>query len=46
MEIAVRKYEEKDLDEMIAIWNDVVEDGIAFPQEEFLNKETGELFFG
>lgn len=35
MEIAVRKYEKKDLDEMIAIWNEVVEEGIAFPQEEF-----------
>lgn len=45
MEIAVRKYEKKDLDEMIAIWNEVVEEGIAFPQEEFLTKETGELFF-
>lgn len=46
MEITVRKYEKKDLDEMIAIWNEVVEEGIAFPQEEFLTKETGEMFFG
>ena len=30
---------------MIAIWNEVVEDGIAFPQEELLNDETGENFF-
>ena len=27
------------------IWNEVVEDGIAFPQEELLNDETGEKFF-
>ena len=32
----VRKYEDKDLPEMIRIWNEVVEDGVAFPQEEFL----------
>lgn len=30
---------------MIAIWNEVVEDGVAFPQEELLNKETGVAFF-
>ena len=30
----IRKYEEKDLQQMIDIWNEVVEDGIAFPQED------------
>ena len=30
---------------MITIWNQVVEDGIAFPQEELLTEETGEAFF-
>ena len=30
---------------MITIWNEVVEDGIAFPQEEFLNETTGREFF-
>ena len=34
MNITVRKYEEKDLPELIRIWNEVVEDGVAFPQEE------------
>lgn len=29
--IIVRKYEEKDLPAMIRIWNEVVEDGVAFP---------------
>ena len=33
----IRKYEEKDLQQMIDIWNEVVEDGIAFPQEDFLD---------
>lgn len=36
MEIRVRAYEEKDLPEMIRIWNEIVEEGIAFPQEELL----------
>lgn len=30
---------------MIRIWNEVVEDGIAFPQEDFLDDETGQEFF-
>ena len=41
----IRKYEEKDLAEMIHIWNEVVEEGVAFPQEEFLDEETGKAFF-
>ena len=41
----VREYEEKDLKDMIRIWNEVVEEGVAFPQEEFLNDETGKEFF-
>lgn len=41
----IRKYEEKDLEAMIGIWNEVVEEGIAFPQEECLDKETGAEFF-
>lgn len=41
----VRKYEDKDLPAMIAIWNEVVEDGIAFPQEDLLDEVTGKEFF-
>ena len=41
----VRAYEQKDLESMIQIWNEVVEDGVAFPQEEFLNEVTGAEFF-
>lgn len=41
----IRKYEEADLPFMIAIWNEVVEDGIAFPQEECLDQVTGPEFF-
>ncbi len=41
----VRGYEAGDLPAMIEIWNEVVEEGMAFPQEEPLNPETGAAFF-
>ena len=41
----IRKYEKDDISQMINLWNEVVEDGIAFPQEEFLTGETGAEFF-
>ena len=31
--------------EIIRIWNEVVEEGIAFPQEELLNSESRAEFF-
>ena len=43
--MVIRKYEEKDLPKMVKLWNDVVEEGIAFPQEELLTALTGEAFF-
>lgn len=45
MEIAVRGYRESDLPQMIQIWNEVVAEGIAFPQEDFLTDQTGKEFF-
>ena len=41
----VRPYASADLPAMIDIWNEVVEDGIAFPQTELLDAETGAAFF-
>lgn len=41
----VRKYEEKDLPRMAEIWNQVVEDGIAFPQLETLTVDSARDFF-
>ena len=41
----VRAYEERDLDGMIEIWNEVVEEGEAFPQEEYLDRAAGAEFF-
>ena len=43
--MTIREYNEKDLTAMIAVWNEIVEDGIAFPQEELLDSETGAEFF-
>ena len=45
MNIIIREYTEKDIPEMTVIWNEVVEDGIAFPQEELLSLETSKKFF-
>lgn len=41
----VRKYTQQDLPDMIKIWNEVVEEGTAFPQEEPLDMESGAEFF-
>ena len=41
----IRAYKTDDLAEMNRIWNEVVLDGIAFPQEECLDEESGAAFF-
>ncbi|MBR3297202.1 MAG: GNAT family N-acetyltransferase [Firmicutes bacterium] len=41
----IRKYYKKDLADLIRIWNEVVEEGVAFPQEDFLDMESGAAFF-
>lgn len=43
--ILVRGYVQADLPEMIMIWNEVVTEGVAFPQEEKLGIDTGSAFF-
>ena len=43
--IEIRRYEEKDKKEAMAIWNAVVREGIAFPQDEELTDETADAFF-
>ncbi len=45
MDILVREYTQNDLPMMIEIWNSVVSDGIAFPQTELLDIDTGADFF-
>ena len=41
----IRAYADSDLDAVLSVWNEVVEEGIAFPQEEPLTPETGREFF-
>ncbi len=41
----VREFKEKDLKSMVRIWNEIVEDGIAFPQEDLLDENSGRVFF-
>ena len=45
MAIRIRKYESADVNEAVNIWNQVVEDGEAFPQTELLTEKTGDEFF-
>lgn len=41
----IRKFSNDDIEAAIEIWNEVVEDGVAFPQLEKLDVETGKKFF-
>lgn len=41
----IREFCDSDIEEMIEIWNEIVEEGIAFPQEDILNLNSGKDFF-
>ena len=45
MEIIIRAYTSADVEPAINIWNEVVREGIAFPQEDELDINTGDEFF-
>ena len=45
MNIKIREYTEKDLSAMKEIWNEVVVDGVAFPQFQELTEDTARKFF-
>ncbi|MFQ9516492.1 MAG: N-acetyltransferase family protein [Eubacterium sp.] len=45
MKIKIRAYAQTDVADAIRIWNNVVEDGVAFPQLDTLTEETGDRFF-
>ena len=45
MNIKVREFNESDIQAANEIWNEVVEDGVAFPQEECLTERSGLEFF-
>lgn len=44
-QITVRGYRQDDLADMVDIWNEVVRDGVAFPQEDELDLTSGSEFF-
>lgn len=41
----IKEFCDRDIEEMIEIWNEIVEGGIAFPQEDILNLKSGKDFF-
>ena len=43
--IIVEKYDKKNIKAAIEIWNEVVRDGVAFPQEDELDEISGDNFF-
>ncbi|MBU9744560.1 GNAT family N-acetyltransferase [Lachnospiraceae bacterium ASD3451] len=45
MNIEIRAYEYHDVRDAADIWNEVVEDGVAFPQMELLDEISGDAFF-
>ncbi|MCQ2515069.1 MAG: GNAT family N-acetyltransferase [Ruminococcus sp.] len=45
MNIKIRKYVNNDIEQMIDIWNEVVEQGIAFPQIDMLDIDSANRFF-
>lgn len=45
MHVQIREFCRQDIPAMTAIWNQIVEEGIAFPQEECLDEKSGWDFF-
>lgn len=45
MGFEVREYKKEDMKALLEIWNQIVEDGEAFPQMEELDEESGAQFF-
>ena len=43
--IIIRQYAKGDCSHAMEIWNSVVREGIAFPQEEELTDDTADNFF-
>ncbi|MCH5288219.1 MAG: GNAT family N-acetyltransferase [Christensenellaceae bacterium] len=45
MSVMMRAYQPRDIRDAVLIWNQVVEDGVAFPQLDLLNEASGPDFF-
>lgn len=45
MSIQIAAYKQQDIEQAIIIWNEIVTEGVAFPQTEPLTLESGDAFF-
>ncbi len=45
MSVTISAYAKTDLEDAIAIWNQIVLEGVAFPQLEPLTETSGDVFF-
>lgn len=45
MPCTIRPYRREDAEQAVSVWNEVVRDGIAFPQTDELDADTGHAFF-
>ncbi|MCD8215788.1 MAG: GNAT family N-acetyltransferase [Clostridiales bacterium] len=45
MNIIIKEFDRKDIKQAVEIWNEVVDEGLAFPQLEDLTEKTGIEFF-
>ncbi|MEA4913159.1 MAG: GNAT family N-acetyltransferase [Christensenella sp.] len=45
MSIQITSYKQQDIEKAIKIWNEIVAEGVAFPQTEPLTQESGDAFF-
>ena len=43
--LKIEEFKKEYVKDAISIWNDIVEDGSAFPQKEALDEKSGTEFF-
>ncbi len=46
MVVHIHEFEKDDILQMIAIWNEVIDAGVAFPYEDELDQMSAETYFG
>ncbi len=45
MSIVIKEYDKSGVSDAAAIWNEVVEEGVAFPQKDTLDEDSADAFF-
>jgi len=45
LEVTIREFRPEDVADAAAVWNEVVEEGVAFPQLDYLDLQSGMDFF-